>query len=184
MALKKCKECGQQISSEAEKCPHCGKPQSQSGTIIGVIVSLVVVVLIIYSLEKGENPINVLEGLWRNLEYNLASVDSKEINNNDIERFKNMQVAYLSEVGPTIAGISLGEWLALIQNGLKETTKLKIIENDSNIIIKIFSRESQVSFFFSPQGSNACILTKANVNGKTVSSIEALQIMMMVTPSD
>lgn len=182
MSLKKCKECGQQISSEAKKCPHCGKPQSQSGAIIGGIVLLAVVVLIIYSLEKGENPIGVLKTLWSNLEYNLLSVGSKEITNNDIERFKNMQVAYLSDVGPTIAGITLGGWLEQLSNGLKETTKLKIVENDSNIIVKIFSRESKVSFFFSPQGSDACILTKANVDGETFSSMEALQVMIMVTP--
>ena len=109
VALKKCKECGQQISSEAEKCPHCGKPQSKSGAIIGGIVSLVVVILIIYSLEKDENPINVLKGLWSKLEYNLQSAGSKEITNNHIERFKNMQVAYLSDAGPTLAGITLGQ---------------------------------------------------------------------------
>jgi hypothetical protein len=67
VSLTKCKECGQQISSKAEKCPHCGKPHSQSGTIIGGIVWLAVVVLIIYSLEKGENPISVLKGLWSNV---------------------------------------------------------------------------------------------------------------------
>jgi len=59
MSLKKCKECGQQISSEAKKCPHCGKPQSQSGAIIGGVVLLAVVVLIIYSLGKGD-----FNGFW------------------------------------------------------------------------------------------------------------------------
>lgn len=183
MSLKKCKECGQQISSEAEKCPHCGKPQSRSGAIIGGIVFLAIVVLIIYSLEKGENPISVLKGLWRNLEYNLLSEDSKEITNNDIERFKNMQVAYLSDVGPTLSGITLGEWLKATSMGLKETTKLKIVENDSNIIVKIFSKELNASFFFSPHGSNVCIITEANVNGEiSPSSIEALQLMNMFIP--
>jgi predicted amidophosphoribosyltransferase len=28
MALIKCDECGREISSEAEFCPHCGKPSS------------------------------------------------------------------------------------------------------------------------------------------------------------
>ena len=69
-----------------------------------------------------------------------------------------------------------------MSNGLKETTELKIVENDSSIIVKIFSRETHVSFFFSPQVSDACILTKANMNGETVTSMEALQIMTMVTP--
>lgn len=111
------------------------------------------------------------------------SVDSKEITNNDIERFKNMQVAYLSDVGPTITGLTLGGWLEQLSNGLKETTKLKIVENDSNIIVKIFSKELNASFFFSPQGSNVCIITEANVNGEiSPSSIEALQLMNMFIP--
>lgn len=33
MALKKCKECGHEISTKAETCPNCGEPQS---TCIGV----------------------------------------------------------------------------------------------------------------------------------------------------
>lgn len=28
MALIKCEECGKEISSQAEFCPHCGKPSS------------------------------------------------------------------------------------------------------------------------------------------------------------
>jgi predicted amidophosphoribosyltransferase len=28
MALIKCPECGKEISSDAESCPHCGKPSS------------------------------------------------------------------------------------------------------------------------------------------------------------
>ena len=30
MSLKKCKECGQQISSEAKTCPHCGAKKRRS----------------------------------------------------------------------------------------------------------------------------------------------------------
>ena len=29
MALTKCRECGQEISSEAVSCPHCGAPKPQ-----------------------------------------------------------------------------------------------------------------------------------------------------------
>lgn len=37
MALNKCKECGQEISSEAKACPQCGKPQRKK-TRWGVIL--------------------------------------------------------------------------------------------------------------------------------------------------
>ena len=42
MALKKCKECGNEVSTKAKKCPNCGAPVKASSsvgclTIIGVI---------------------------------------------------------------------------------------------------------------------------------------------------
>lgn len=46
MALHACKECGQQISSDAKVCPHCGKKTS-AGTgclvIFGLLILLVIV---------------------------------------------------------------------------------------------------------------------------------------------
>lgn len=46
MALKKCKECGHDISTEAAKCPNCGAPKkvaiknSGCGCIIAIILAL------------------------------------------------------------------------------------------------------------------------------------------------
>ena len=45
MALRPCKECKKEISSEAKVCPHCGKKQGTSAgvgclTVIGVLVVL------------------------------------------------------------------------------------------------------------------------------------------------
>lgn len=31
MALKKCKECGQAVSTDANACPHCGKRYTNEG---------------------------------------------------------------------------------------------------------------------------------------------------------
>jgi hypothetical protein len=46
MALIKCKECGQQVSSRALKCPHCGAPASASPQIaIGIVTALMGVLL-------------------------------------------------------------------------------------------------------------------------------------------
>lgn len=42
MAMKKCKECGEQISSQAEKCPKCGHP-NEVQSYLSAIVSLLVV---------------------------------------------------------------------------------------------------------------------------------------------
>lgn len=38
MALVRCKECGQQMSSSASKCPHCGKTVTQPLNVIGGII--------------------------------------------------------------------------------------------------------------------------------------------------
>jgi hypothetical protein len=47
MALIKCKECGNQISSDATACPNCGKPvKKTSATASGCLVVIVVVVVL------------------------------------------------------------------------------------------------------------------------------------------
>ena len=45
MALKKCKECGGDVSSEAKVCPHCGK-KHPTGERIGCIAGLLIVLAI------------------------------------------------------------------------------------------------------------------------------------------
>lgn len=50
MAMIKCKECGKEISSLAEKCPHCGAPTTgktieivkHSGSVISGIGTLLI----------------------------------------------------------------------------------------------------------------------------------------------
>lgn len=43
MALVKCRECGQEISKEAEKCPHCGAPQKKKTSLFTWIVTIAIV---------------------------------------------------------------------------------------------------------------------------------------------
>jgi len=45
MALKKCKECGHEISSDAKTCPNCGKKQGIS-TTVGCLTIIVVFIFI------------------------------------------------------------------------------------------------------------------------------------------
>jgi hypothetical protein len=49
MALRPCKECKKEISSEAKVCPNCGKKQETGGGIgcLGVIIVLVVLYFIV-----------------------------------------------------------------------------------------------------------------------------------------
>lgn len=37
MAVKKCKECGEKVSTTAKKCPHCGaKPPKKSSPLLWI----------------------------------------------------------------------------------------------------------------------------------------------------
>ena len=52
MAMKKCKECGADVSSSAKKCPQCGKKLKGNGLIIALVV---LVVLLIGVIGAGIN---------------------------------------------------------------------------------------------------------------------------------
>ena len=69
MALIKCKECGNEISSKAETCPKCGlrlkgSPKSNSGSgcivglgkLIGGLIGGAIVLVIAISLLSNQNP--------------------------------------------------------------------------------------------------------------------------------
>ena len=44
MAMKRCKECGEEISSSAKTCPKCGKKQGGIGKVILILLVLVVII--------------------------------------------------------------------------------------------------------------------------------------------
>ena len=50
MAMKKCKECGEEISSSAKVCPKCGKKQ---GSPVVTIIIVIVVILVIGAIASG-----------------------------------------------------------------------------------------------------------------------------------
>lgn len=45
MALKRCKECGREISTEAKVCPHCGK-KNPTGERIGCIAAVLILLAV------------------------------------------------------------------------------------------------------------------------------------------
>ena len=52
MAMVKCRECRQQVSSRATSCPHCGNPikkSSSAGCLAAIVLSIIVVVIIVLS---------------------------------------------------------------------------------------------------------------------------------------
>ncbi|MDP2682706.1 MAG: FxLYD domain-containing protein [Deltaproteobacteria bacterium] len=63
MALKVCKECGKEVSTEAEKCPNCGAPVKKKGIgclgAIGVIFVFLVIISILGSLGHKSSTNNI-----------------------------------------------------------------------------------------------------------------------------
>lgn len=54
MALKKCKECGSQISSKAEICPHCGYKPKRTSTLTWLIT--IFIIFGVYLAFTGKPP--------------------------------------------------------------------------------------------------------------------------------
>ncbi len=53
MALKKCKECGHEVSSTANVCPNCGARQGQKKYGLGALIILIIVVGFIWALVSN-----------------------------------------------------------------------------------------------------------------------------------
>lgn len=73
MALKKCKECGNQVSSKAKTCPSCGAPVKQEVTAVSGFLSLVVIALVVWGVMYG---INELEEWSPNEEQRRAEIEA------------------------------------------------------------------------------------------------------------
>ena len=55
MAMKKCKECGEEISSSAKKCPKCGKDQRNFYMKHPVLYTIIILILIGAFASAGNN---------------------------------------------------------------------------------------------------------------------------------
>ena len=55
MALKKCKECGEEISSSVKKCPKCGKDQRNFFMKHPVLYTILILVIIAVAGSSGSN---------------------------------------------------------------------------------------------------------------------------------
>jgi hypothetical protein len=57
MAMSKCKECGKEISTKADKCPHCGAPQKPKQYGCGTLILVVFIIGIFGSIfSSNDNP--------------------------------------------------------------------------------------------------------------------------------
>ncbi len=55
MAMKKCKECGEEISSSAKKCPKCGKDQRNFFMKHPVLYTILILIIIAVAGSSGSN---------------------------------------------------------------------------------------------------------------------------------
>lgn len=46
MPLKKCKECGKQISSKADACPHCGFKKKGKGCLVLFVLGILTIIIL------------------------------------------------------------------------------------------------------------------------------------------
>ena len=53
MALKKCKECGEEISKKATECPKCGSPQKKKTSFLTWVITIIIA-FFIYVYYVGE----------------------------------------------------------------------------------------------------------------------------------
>jgi hypothetical protein len=64
MAMKKCKECGKEVSSKADKCPNCGAPIKAKSVGCGgcLVVVLIIVGALMFLTKKANDFANTPEG--------------------------------------------------------------------------------------------------------------------------
>lgn len=51
VGIKKCKECGKEVSSKADKCPHCGVPIKGKPTV-GCLGAIVIIIFVLIFIGK------------------------------------------------------------------------------------------------------------------------------------
>lgn len=82
MSLKKCKECGNPISTKAKNCPNCGNPVQKKTSCMSigclVIVSIIIISVIVSSLAKTvENSVSWGQTKYAHSAVNIRSDRSK-----------------------------------------------------------------------------------------------------------
>lgn len=126
MALKKCKECGEEISSSARKCPKCGKKQNGAQTVISFILTIIILVVISGAfggnnsnlMSTGTNPDNqekftLEEGhIGSSDEYGISYKIEGTIKNNTDKQYNYVQVTFNlydkdgAQIGSALANIN------------------------------------------------------------------------------
>jgi hypothetical protein len=88
MAMKKCKECGEEISSSAKKCPKCGKDQRNffmKHPILYTIIILIVICIFVGMDNDSNNTTNSTNTYKKNTAVEVTIVDFSSMTKDEIQ---------------------------------------------------------------------------------------------------
>lgn len=99
MAMKKCKECGEEISSSAKKCPKCGKEQRNFFMQHPVFYTIIILIALGMFVGNNENKTTTLTGQNSN-EIATANISNKNVqtisNENKVQKYTLGDTFYFS----------------------------------------------------------------------------------------
>jgi intein/homing endonuclease len=149
MALIKCKECGKEISEDAEFCPHCGKKIKKSNLflqIVGILFVLALIGNLSNSNETSSNRYSNSEKTVENIVYQKISLKDLErkLKENAARAQQQYQGMYVEFDGPIdnidangeYFSIKSGTFLSLFQCYIKNERQKQVLisKNVGNVV--------------------------------------------------
>lgn len=98
MAMKKCKECGADVSSSAKKCPKCGKKLKHTGLYI--FLGIIAFIILIVAVSGGgssvpEEKFTLLDGSKGYYDGTISYYIEGSIKNNTDKKYSYVQVTFI-----------------------------------------------------------------------------------------
>lgn len=150
MALQKCKECGHEISTEADKCPNCGALQKPKQYGCGALILVVLLGGILVSLFTGNNTSSTKPSSQTPKNVASQPVKTKAEKKNDyiaklkreIDGLEKYKVdAYLDSKDSIMLGVALfSAWAMVAEEGEKFTLN----DEEKELLKKFKSKISDV----------------------------------------
>ena len=161
MAMKKCKECGAEVSSSAKKCPQCGKKLKHTGLIIAIIIILLIVFIAAINSDNTNNNVTtqtssvsteVKKEEEKKITYKEITVDKldKDLENNAAtakDKYNNKYLAITGRLGTIDSDLKYISLLSTTDKwdivGIhctiksdKQKEKIKKLKKDQTIVVK------------------------------------------------
>lgn len=92
MAMKKCKECGEEISSSAKTCPKCGKKQGGFSKVIIILLVLVVIIAVV-SGSGNDGNVSKADGTGGTA---VSENGNKVVSVGEVYEGQGLKITYLS----------------------------------------------------------------------------------------